>query len=178
SRVGGNAQIRAMKSVAGRLRLDLAQFRELEAFSAFGSDLDPASKAQLARGERLVELLKQPQYTPYSVEREVVSLWAGTTGEVDVVPVSDVRRFEQEFLDYVGHEYEGIYEAIRESGKLDDDTVEQLKAAVEKFKKQFETGDGDSLKLNEPDAKAMDADEVDKEKVKKFTKKPAKKSDN
>src|SRR5204862_5370795 len=87
SRVGGNAQIKAMKQVAGRLRLDLAQFRELEAFSAFGSDLDKSSKAQLERGARLVELLKQPQYTPYSVERQVVSVWAGTSGELDDVPV-------------------------------------------------------------------------------------------
>ncbi len=177
SRVGGNAQIKAMKSVAGRLRLDLAQFRELEAFSAFGSDLDPASKAQLALGERLVELLKQPQYTPYPVEREVVSLWAGTTGEVDVVPVSDVRRFEQEFLDYIAHEHKGIYEAITESGKLDDDTIEALKKAIEAFKKQFETGEGDSLKLNEPEAEAMDADDEGRESVKKYTKKPPKKSD-
>ncbi len=176
SRVGGNAQIKAMKSVAGRLRLDLAQFRELEAFSAFGSDLDPASKAQLARGERLVELLKQPQYTPYPVEREVVSLWAGTTGEVDVVPVGDVRRFEQEFLGYLGHEHKGIYESIRGAGKLDDDTIEQLKAAIEKFKKQFETGDGDSLQVNEADVEAMEADEVEQEKIKKYTKKPAKKA--
>ncbi|MEP6696885.1 MAG: F0F1 ATP synthase subunit alpha [Pseudonocardiales bacterium] len=178
SRVGGNAQIKAMKSVAGRLRLDLAQFRELEAFSAFGSDLDAASKAQLARGERLVELLKQPQYTPFPVEREVVSLWAGTTGQVDVVPVRDVRRFEAEFLDYIGHEQQGIYDDIRESGKLSDDAIEQLKKAIEAFKKQFETGEGDSLKLNEAEAQAMDADDVDQETVKKYTKKPPKKSDS
>ncbi len=176
SRVGGNAQIKAMKSVAGRLRLDLAQFRELEAFSAFGSDLDPASKAQLARGERLVELLKQPQYTPYPVEREVVSLWAGTTGELDVVPVSDIRRFESEFLDYVGREHKAIYDAIIDTGKLEEDTVELLKKAIASFKKQFETGSGDALNLNEPDAEAMDADEVGQETVKKYTKKPAKKA--
>ena len=175
SRVGGNAQIKAMKSVAGRLRLDLAQFRELEAFSAFGSDLDPTSKAQLARGERLVELLKQPQYTPFAVEREVVALWAGTTGELDIVPVTDIRRFETEFLDYVGREHKGIYEAIIESGKLEDDTIESLKKAIGEFKKQFETGSGDALNLNEPDAEAMDADEVGQETVKKYTKKPAKK---
>jgi len=171
SRVAGNAQVRAMKSVAGRLRLDLAQYRELEAFSAFGSDLDPASKAQLARGERLVELLKQPQYSPFPVEREVVSLWAGTTGELDVVPVADIRRFESEFLDYVAREHKGIYDTIVESGKLEDDTVEELKKAIEAFKKQFQTGSGDDLKLNEPDAEAMDADEVGQEKVKKYTKK-------
>src|SRR5207237_1226069 len=107
SRVGGNAQVKAMKSVAGRLRLDLAQFRELEAFAAFGSDLDKASKAQLERGARLVELLKQPQYAPFSVERQVVSVWAGTTGQLDDVDVADVRRFETDFLDFVGREHEG-----------------------------------------------------------------------
>src|SRR5512147_2516934 len=100
SRVGGSAQIKAMKKVAGRLRLDLAQFRELEAFAAFGSDLDKASKDQLERGARLVELLKQPQYSPMPIERQVVSLWAGTTGNLDEVPVEDVRRFEAEFLDH------------------------------------------------------------------------------
>jgi F-type H+-transporting ATPase subunit alpha len=172
SRVAGNAQIKAMKSVAGRLRLDLAQFRELEAFSAFGSDLDPASKAQLARGERLVELLKQPQYTPYPVEREVVSLWAGTTGEIDVVPVSDVRRFEQEFLDHVAHKNKDIYDDIRETGQLTDDTVEKLKKVIGEFKKQFQTGDGDNLKVNEPEAEAMDAADEGQETVKKYTKKP------
>ncbi|MGB9376725.1 MAG: F0F1 ATP synthase subunit alpha [Mycobacteriales bacterium] len=172
SRVGGNAQIKAMKSVSGRLRLDLAQYRELEAFSAFGSDLDPASKASLARGERLVELLKQPQYSPFSVEREVVALWAGTTGELDVVPVSDIRRFESEFLDYVGREHKGIYDSIVETGKLEDDTVESLKKAIESFKKEFETGSGDSLKLNEAEAEAMNPDDEGKESVKKYTKKP------
>ena len=110
SRVGGNAQTKAMKGVAGRLRLDLAQYRELEAFSAFGSDLDKASKAQLERGARLVELLKQPQYTPYPVERQVVSIWAGTSGALDDVPVADVSKFEREFLDYVGHQHKGIYD--------------------------------------------------------------------
>ena len=102
SRVGGNAQIKAMKSVSGRLRLDLAQFRELEAFSAFASDLDKASKAQLDRGQRLVELLKQAQYSPYPMERQVVSIWTGTNGYLDIVPVGDVRRFEAELLDYIG----------------------------------------------------------------------------
>src|SRR5213079_2908511 len=100
SRVGGSAQVKAMRKVAGRLRLDLAQYRELEAFAAFASDLDAATKKQLDRGARLVELLKQPQYTPFSIEREVVSVWAGTTGRLDDVPVEDVRRFEGELLEY------------------------------------------------------------------------------
>src|SRR5918912_95673 len=112
SRVGGAAQVRALRQVSGRLRLDLAQYRELEAFAAFGSDLDKASQAQLERGARLVELLKQPQYAPFPVERQVVSIWAGTTGQLDDIPVADIRRFEGEFLDYVGRERSGIYEAI------------------------------------------------------------------
>ncbi len=136
SRVGGNAQIKAMKSVAGRLRLDLAQYRDLESFAAFGSDLDKASKAQLERGQRLVELLKQPQYSPFPVEHQVVSIWLGTTGQLDVVPVEDVRRFEREFLDFVGRRHEGIYSAILSSGKLEDSTVDSLKAAVKEFEKR------------------------------------------
>jgi F-type H+/Na+-transporting ATPase subunit alpha len=168
SRVGGNAQIKAMKTVAGSLRLNLAQYRELEAFSAFGSDLDKASQDQLARGARLVELLKQPQYSPYPVEHEVVSIWAGTTGELDVVPVSDIRRFEREFLDYVGREQRGIYDAILQTGKLEDDTVESLKRAIAEFKKQFETSDGKPLIVNEPEAEAMEAGEVGQETVKRY----------
>src|SRR5579884_4078399 len=103
SRVGGAAQPRAMRAVAGRLRVDLAQYRELEAFAAFGSDLDRASQQQLARGSRLVELLKQPAASPFPVGREIVSIWAGTTGKLDDVPVEDIRRFENELLDYVAH---------------------------------------------------------------------------
>ncbi len=145
SRVGGNAQIKAMKSVSGRLRLDLAQYRELEAFSAFASDLDKASKAQLERGQRLVELLKQGQFSPYPVERQVVSIWAGTNGYVDIVPVGDVRRYEAEFLDFVARSHQGIYDTITQSGKLDDSTIEELKKAVEEFNKQFQTSDGQLL---------------------------------
>lgn len=142
SRVGGNAQIKAMKAVSGRLRLDLAQYRELEAFSAFASDLDKASKAQLERGQRLVELLKQGQFSPYAVERQVVSIWAGTNGYVDIVEVKDVRRFEAEFLDFVGRSYQGIYDAIVQTGKLEPDTIEQLKKAVAEFTAQFHGSDG------------------------------------
>jgi len=145
SRVGGNAQIKAMKSVSGRLRLDLAQYRELEAFSAFASDLDKASKDQLERGQRLVELLKQGQFAPYPVERQVVSVWAGTNGYVDTVPVAEVRRFEVEFLDFVGRQHQGIYDAIVQTGKLGDDVVEQLKTAVADFTQQFQTSDGTPL---------------------------------
>src|SRR5579884_2898470 len=161
SRVGGNAQIKAMKQVAGRLRLDLAQYRELEAFAAFGSDLDRASKAQLERGSRLVELLKQPQFSPLAVERQVVSVWAGTTGHLDDVPVGDIRRFETEFLDFVADRHQGIYDAITQTGQLDDDTVESLRSAIEEFRDQFATSEGepDIKHRDEPTAEAMDADE-------------------
>ena len=104
SRVGGSAQTKAIKKIAGRLRLDLAQYRELEAFAAFGSDLDAASKAQLERGARMVELLKQGQYSPFSVPQEVASIWAGTTGKLDKIPVADIRRFESEFLEFLGRD--------------------------------------------------------------------------
>jgi F-type H+-transporting ATPase subunit alpha len=168
SRVGGNAQLRAMRTVAGSLRLNLAQYRELEAFSAFGSDLDQASQDQLARGSRLVELLKQPQYSPFPVERQVVSIWAGTSGELDVVPVSEIRKFEREFLDYVGHNHGGIYDAILQTGKLEDDTVEALKRAIDQFKHQYQTSEGKQLIVNEPEVEAMEADEVGQEKVTRY----------
>ncbi|MGY1737441.1 F0F1 ATP synthase subunit alpha [Geodermatophilus sp. SYSU D00684] len=164
SRVGGSAQIKAMKSVAGRLRLDLAQYRELEAFASFASDLDASSRATLDRGQRLVELLKQGQYQPYPVEREVVSLWLGTTGKLDRVPVSDVRRFESEFLDYIGRSESGVFDEIRTSRALGDDAVGSLERAVESFYQQFTTSDGTSL-VNEPEAEAMDASERGQERV-------------
>jgi F-type H+-transporting ATPase subunit alpha len=165
SRVGGSAQIKAMKSVAGRLRLDLAQFRELEAFASFSSDLDASSRATLDRGQRLVELLKQGQYSPYPVEREVVSLWLGTTGKLDKVPVPEVRRFESEFLDYVARGDNGIFDTIRTSKKLEDDTVQSLEKAVEAFYQEFTLSDGESLTVNEPEAEAMDASERGQERV-------------
>ncbi|MGB7982248.1 MAG: F0F1 ATP synthase subunit alpha [Candidatus Nanopelagicales bacterium] len=150
SRVGGSAQSKAMKKVAGRLRLDLAQFRELEAFAAFGSDLDSASKAQLARGTRLVEILKQPQYQPLSLAEEVVSVWAGTTGQLDNVPVDDVRRFDAEFLDYVRRDHPQIMAAILATSDLSDDTVSGLESAVEAFKRQFTTSEGHVLVRDVP----------------------------
>ncbi|MGY1650075.1 F0F1 ATP synthase subunit alpha [Geodermatophilus sp. SYSU D01119] len=145
SRVGGSAQIKAMKSVAGRLRLDLAQYRELEAFASFSSDLDASSRATLDRGQRLVELLKQGQYQPYPVEREVVSLWLGTTGKLDRIPVGDVRRFESEFLDHIGRSETGVYDEIRTSRALGDDAVSSLERAVQSFYGSFRTSDGSSL---------------------------------
>jgi F-type H+-transporting ATPase subunit alpha len=158
SRVGGSAQTKAMKKVAGRLRLNLAQFRELEAFAAFGSDLDAASKAQLERGARLVELLKQPQYKPQSMEREVVSVWSGTTGQLDDVPVEDIRRFDAEFLDYVSRTNMGVFDAIRTTTDLSDDTVAVLEKAIADFKRQFTTSAGTILVNDEPVEAIADSD--------------------
>ena len=171
SRVGGAAQVKAMKAVAGRLRLDLAQYRELEAFAAFGSDLDAASTAQLGRGARMVELLKQPQYTPFPVQEQVVSLWAGTTGELDEVPVEDVRRFEAEFLDYLRREHSGLLQSIAETGQLDDDTATGLEDAISSFKQQFETSSGELLVKDEP-VEALDEAEIGQEKVRKHVRRP------
>ncbi len=171
SRVGGSAQIKAMKKVAGRLRLDLAQYRELEAFAAFGSDLDAASKAQLERGARLVELLKQPQYTPFAVEEEVVSIWAGTTGKLDDVPVDDIRRFEREFLDFLRRDRQGLLEGIAETRELSDDTVQALEDGVTAFKQQFETGEGKLLVGEEP-VEALEETEVGQERIRKHAPPP------
>jgi F-type H+-transporting ATPase subunit alpha len=165
SRVGGSAQIKAMKSVAGRLRLDLAQFRELEAFASFSSDLDASSRATLDRGQRLVELLKQGQYSPFPVEREVVSLWLGTTGKLDKVPVPDVRRFESEFLDFIARGDNTIFDDIRNTKKLSDDSVSSLERAVETFYGQFTTSDGEPLQVKDEDVEAMDAGDRGQETV-------------
>ncbi|MGY1808041.1 F0F1 ATP synthase subunit alpha [Blastococcus sp. SYSU D00669] len=165
SRVGGSAQIKAMRSVAGRLRLDLAQYRELEAFASFSSDLDASSRATLDRGQRLVELLKQGQYSPYPVEREVVSIWLGTTGKLDKVPVSEVRRFESEFLDFLARNHGGVYDEIRTSKQLGDDAVSTLERAVDSFYGQYQTSEGGTLRINEPEAEAMDASERGQERV-------------
>ena len=137
SRVGGSAQTKAMKKIAGRLRLDLAQFRELEAFAAFGSDLDAASKAQLERGARMVELLKQGQYSPYSLERQIVSIYAGTSGALDDVAVADIRRFESELLDYIARERKAIFDVIAETKLLEDDTVASIIEVIATFKTRF-----------------------------------------
>ncbi len=160
SRVGGSAQPKAMKKVAGRLRLDLAQFRELEAFSAFGSDLDAASKAQLERGARLVELLKQLQYQPFPMEDEVVSVWSGTTGKLDDVPLEDIKRFERDFLDYLKRDQKDVLDAIRSTSDLSDDSVTLLENAIIAFKQQFTTSAGTPLVVNEAPVDALDASEV------------------
>ncbi|NMN98994.1 F0F1 ATP synthase subunit alpha [Antrihabitans stalactiti] len=166
SRVGGAAQIKAMKEVAGSLRLELSQYRELEAFAAFASDLDATSKAQLARGARLVELLKQPQYTPYPVEDQVVAIFLGTKGHLDSVPVGDVIRFEKEVLEHVRSRHENILTEIRESKKLSDDAAEALADAINEFKKSFSASDGSSVVVedskDEPADEAPEAEETEK----------------
>ncbi len=164
SRVGGAAQIKAMKEVAGSLRLDLSQYRELEAFAAFASDLDEASKAQLERGARLVELLKQPQYSPMAVEDQVVAIFLGTKGHLDSVPVADVSRFEEEFIEHVKAARPEVLGAIRESQKLTEETEEALNGIVADFKRGFATSDGSSVVPDEHVA-AMDEADVEKEKV-------------
>jgi len=137
SRVGGNAQIKAMKKVAGRLRLDLAQYRALEAFAQFGSELDRASQQQLARGARVVEILKQPQYDPQPVERQVVAIYVVTGGYLDKHPVEDAKRFVTSFNDYLETREAGVPAAIRESGDLSEETEAALKAALEVFEATF-----------------------------------------
>ena len=138
SRVGGAAQTKAMKKVSGTLKLELAQYRAMEAFAMFASDLDDATKAQLTRGSRLTELLRQPQYTPYAVEEQVVSIWAGTSGHLDDIEVSDVLRFEEGFIEYLRHKT-SVLTDIASSGKLEDDTVAALKTAVADFKQGFKS---------------------------------------
>jgi F-type H+-transporting ATPase subunit alpha len=162
SRVGGNAQVKAMKKVAGSLRLALSQFRDLEAFAAFASDLDAASRAQLDRGARLVELLKQPQYDPYPVENQVVSIWAGTNGYLDEVPVEDVARFEHDFLDFLKRSHEGILTTIRETLNLTEDTITALKDAITEFRKGFETSSGELLSGADESAEALETEDQEK----------------
>jgi len=138
SRVGGAAQIKAMKQVSGTLRLDLAQYREMAAFAQFGSELDKTTRAQLARGERMVELLKQDQYQPCPVEHQVIAIFAGTNGYVDDIPTSDVRKFEKELMKFVDAKYENIRKEIKEKKTLDDDLKAKLRAMIEEFKKTFQ----------------------------------------
>ena len=164
SRVGGNAQVKAMRKVAGTLRLGLSQFRDLEAFAAFASDLDAASRSQLDRGARLVELLKQRQYSPFPVERQVVSIWAGTTGQLDDVPIEDIRRFENEFLDHIERNHAGILEAIRETGEFSDDTEAALKDAIDEFRRTFETREGKMLVTDEQ-VEPVAESEIEQEKL-------------
>jgi len=164
SRVGGAAQTKGLKKVAGSLRLEMAQFRELEAFSAFASDLDAASKAQLERGARWVELLKQDQYTPVSVEDQIVSIYLVDAGYYDSVPVDDVRRFNRELLEDLHRNASDAFDSIAGGGVLKDDAAESIKKATDDFKQGFLTSSGERI-VNEAEAEALDKDEVDQEKV-------------
>ncbi len=166
SRVGGAAQIKAMKQVAGRLKIDLAQFRAMEAFAMFASDLDPASRAQLAKGARLIELLKQKQASPMAVEEQVVVIWAGTTGQLDDIAVADIKSFEAQFLDHLRREKSGLLEAIRETKKFDDDTEAGVLEAINAFKEQFLAGGKDAVPLGrEAEAEALAEEEVEQVKI-------------
>ena len=162
SRVGGAAQLKSIKGVSGTLKLELAQYRALEAFAMFASDLDAASRKQLERGARLMELLKQPQYSPFPVEEQTVSVWCGTTGKLDEVPVRDVLRFESELLDYLRRST-AILTTIRETNNLTDDTKAALEAAVVAFKKTFATHEG--TPLPSVSVEALPAGEVNQEKI-------------
>jgi F-type H+-transporting ATPase subunit alpha len=163
SRVGGAAQIKAMKSVAGSLKLELAQFRDMQAFAMFASDLDATTRRQLDRGSRLTELLRQPQYSPYAVEDQVVSVWAGLQGLMDEVPVDDVLRFERELLDYLRHNGNALTN-IRESKVFDDDTAEALRGQIAEFKKGFQTSDGKLLAGRE-DYEPLEEEDVNQEQI-------------
>ncbi|GEP37915.1 ATP synthase subunit alpha [Nocardioides psychrotolerans] len=157
SRVGGAAMTKAMKKVTGSLKVDLAQFRAMEAFAMFASDLDAASRQQLDRGSRLMALLKQPAYSPYPLDEMTVSLWLGTSGRLDRVPVEDVLRFEREFLDYLRRSHDGILAAIRESMKFEDETESSLSDAYDSFLNEFETSEGGSIKVgHEAPAEALE----------------------
>ncbi|MCU1597070.1 MAG: F-type H+/Na+-transporting ATPase subunit alpha [Actinomycetota bacterium] len=167
SRVGGDAQVKSIKKVSGTLKISLAQYRSLEAFALFASDLDQASRRQLARGARLTELLRQPQYSPYPVEDQVVSIWAGTNGKLDEVPVEDVLRFESELLDYLRRNTE-ILTTLRDTNVLSDETTESLDAAIDKFKLEFQTGDGNSLvPAGKEQFTAIEAEDIAQEQIKK-----------
>ncbi len=165
SRVGGAAMTKAMKTVTGSLKVDLAQFRAMEAFAMFASDLDAASRQQLDRGQRLMALLRQPQYSPYPVEEMAASLWTGTTGRLDKVPTDDVLRFEAEFLDYLRRSHEGILSGIRESQKFDDDTASAMEDAYNSFLDQFETSDGESIKAGKEEHEALEDEDVEQEQI-------------
>ena len=166
SRVGGAAQVKAMKKVSGTLKLDLAQYRDQQAFSMFASDLDPATRRQLARGERLMELLKQPQYSPYPVEEQVVSIWAGSKGHLDEVPVQDVLRFEREFIDHL-RRHTSVLTDIASTGKLEDGTVSALESAVAEFSKGFQSSEDGGVQAGHEEHRAIEQDQVAQEQITK-----------
>ena len=165
SRVGGAAMTKALKKVTGSLKVDLAQFRAMEAFAMFASDLDAASRQQLDRGSRLMALLRQPAYSPYPVPEMTASLWTGTTGRLDRVPADDVLRFEAEFLDYLRRSHEGIFNTIRETNDFSDDTASALENAYNAFLDQFETSDGESIKAGKEEHEALEDEDVEQEQI-------------
>jgi len=164
SRVGGAAQTKGMKKVSGSLRLDLAAFRDLESFATFASDLDAASKAQLERGQRLVEILKQDQSSPVAVEDQIVSIYLAGEGAYDSVPVDDVRRFEAELLEDLHHNASDVFDQIAGGKALEDSSMETLKKRTDEFKRGFRASDGSNV-VNEASAEPLDEDEIDREKV-------------
>ena len=167
SRVGGAAMNKSMKSVTGSLKVELAQYRAMEAFAMFASDLDAASKQQLARGQRIMELFKQGQYAPFPVENQVVSIWAATTGKLDPVPVQDISRFEAEFLDFLKRSHGAVLDAIRDSGKFGDDDEKALESAYAEFVKQFETHEGETIiiKAGHEEFDALADEDVEQEQI-------------
>src|SRR5215217_3222202 len=167
SRVGGAAMTKSMKSVTGSLKVELAQYRAMEAFAMFASDLDAASKQQLARGQRIMELFKQGQYAPFPTENQVVSIWAATTGKLDPVPLQDVSRFETEFLDFLRRSHGPVLDAIRESGRFEDDNEQALEDAYTEFLKQFETHEGEQIivKAGHEEFEALSDEDVEQEQI-------------
>jgi len=164
SRVGGAAQVKAMKKVSGTLKIGLAQYRDMEAFAMFASDLDATSRRQLDRGARLVELLRQPQYSPYPVAEQVISVWAGTTGKFDTVPVTDVLHFEREFLDYLRHNTQ-VLDTIAETGEFTGDGEQATVEALEKFRDQYVGMDGRPLAQGDQAAKPIAESDLDHEQI-------------
>ncbi len=164
SRVGGDAQVKSIKKVSGTLKLELAQYRSLEAFAMFASDLDAASRRQLARGARLTELLKQPQYSPYPVEEQVVSIWAGTKGKLDTIDVDDVLRFEAELLDHLRRNT-SILTTLRETNVLDDATEAELEKAVDAFVVAFQGGEEGGVHAGHEEFEATEAEDINQEKI-------------
>ncbi|MBX9471165.1 F0F1 ATP synthase subunit alpha [Microcella sp.] len=164
SRVGGDAQVKSIKKVSGTLKLELAQYRSLQAFAMFASDLDAASRRQLSRGARLTELLKQPQYSPYPVEEQVVSIWAGTKGKLDTIDVDDVLRFESELLDHLRRNT-SILTTLRDTNVLDDATEAELEKAVDAFVVAFQGGEEGGVHAGNEQFEAVEAEDINQEKI-------------
>ena len=164
SRVGGAAQKKGMKKVSGSLRIDLAAYRDLEAFAAFASDLDDSSKAQLERGSRLVELLKQPENHPQAVEDQMVSIYLAGNGDFDSVPVEDIRRFGSELLEHLHSKHAAVFEQVEGGSPLNDESKAELSSAVDEFKQNFQASDGKPV-INEPDVDPMEQSELGKEQI-------------